>query len=498
MSKVLNKIISIVRKNYILLIILAIGLFLRSYKAVDWYMYGHDQDIAAWIIKDIVKDGHIRLIGQETSSKGIFIGSLFYYLQIPFYSLTNWDPKGALLLPLVISIFSIYSHYFVFSKIFNKKIGIIAALIYASSYLVIFSEREVAPTMPVWIWSVWFLYAIWLLLKGKQKVYILLGILGGLIWHLSLGLALLTPLVAVAQILSKKKINFKYLLTGSFIFFVLMIPFFAFEARHGFQQTHALITSFTTKKDYVQGTSTGFAKMDRVMQLVHKNANALFLDSVFNLAAKWMFYVLIVLFVILLAKKKISWQIGLLAILWQALFVLFFTFNSINTSEYYLNGMNVIWLMLISVSLGSLSGKLKFLLYLILAFIVSVNLYAFFNHSINESGYVQRKAIVQYIADDSKAHGYPCVSVSYITSPGNNLGYRYLFYLLGLHVNQPNSNSPVYSIVFPHSMVNGIDKSFGALGLVLPDYHRYNEKDVKVSCSGEDSNLTDPVFGFTK
>ena len=67
-----------------------------------------------------------------------------------------------------------------------------------------------------------------------------------------------------------------------------------------------------------------------------------------------------------------------------------------------------------------------------------------------------------------------------------------------MHVNRPVSGSPVYSIVFPHSMVDKIDKSFGSLGLIYPDYSRYNENDVNQSCQGANSNLTDPMFGYTE
>ncbi|MEK7188497.1 MAG: hypothetical protein AAB685_01435 [Patescibacteria group bacterium] len=186
--------------------------------------------------------------------------------------------------------------------------------------------------------------------------------------------------------------------------------------------------------------------------------------------------------------------------LWQVLYILFFTINSINISEYYLDGMNVVWIGVLALGINYLfkERNLKYLGYGLLGLFIFLNLWSFFKKDINKSGYVERKAIVSYIDQDAKAHEYPCVSISYITSPGNNLGYRYFFWLKGMHVNQPKSGSPVYSIVFPHDLVNRIDKSFGALGLVLPDYERYNEKEVLYSCSGQNSNLTDPMFGFVK
>ena len=67
-----------------------------------------------------------------------------------------------------------------------------------------------------------------------------------------------------------------------------------------------------------------------------------------------------------------------------------------------------------------------------------------------------------------------------------------------MHVNRPISNSPVYTIVYPHNLVNSIDKAFGSLGLIYPDYDRYNKEEVEKSCIGANSNLTDPMFGYTE
>jgi len=215
-----------------------------------------------WPLLVILVDKHLRLIGQETSSQGVFIGPLFYYLQIPF------------------------------------------------------------------------------------------GILLGIAWNFNLALAILTPLVLVVQIVSKKKIKVRYLFFGLAAFLIAFSPFIIFELRHSFRQTKAIVSSLTTN----------------------------------------------------------------------------FLFQS----------------------------------------------------------------------EDSRNHNYPCVSISYITSPGNNLGYRYFFWLKKMHVNQPDSGSPVYTIVFPHSLVDRIDENFSALGLILPEYQKYTQSKVDQSCSGENSNLVDVMFGYTE
>lgn len=491
---------NLLKKHWLFIVILLAGIILRSYKALDWFAYSHDQDLAGWIVKDILVNKHIRLIGQETTSHGVFIGPLFYYLLIPFYLLTSMDPKGTVLLPIIISGFTIFSFYAIFTRIFNKEVGILASLFYSLSYFIVFVDREVVPTTPVMLWSVWFLYGINLILKGDKKAYPLIGFLGGLIWNFNLALLMLSPIVLVAQILSGKKINTKSIFIGIVILLITLSPFMAFEARHSFQQTKAIISSLSSQKDYIPGTSVGLAKLDRVMQLVDKNTTSLIWDSVLNIRQDISLYLLTFCFLALVLSKKIDRNLGIIFFLWQIIFIVFFSVNSLNPSEYYFNGMNVVWISIISLTVYHLmeKKKLAFAGPIVLVVFFTVNFIAFSHRSENKSGYLERKAITQFIADDSKAHGYPCVSVSYITSPGNDLGYRYFFYLENLHVNQPKSGSPVYTIVFPLSKVDRVDKTFGVLGLVLPDYGRYTKKSVEFSCSGENSNLTDPMFGYTE
>lgn len=486
-----------IKKNWLIIFIIFAGVFLRSIKFQQFFMYNHDHDLEGWIVRDILENGHLRLIGQETTNQGVFIGALWYYLLIPFYLITNWDPIGTVALPIIVSAISIWSIYFVFSRVFDKRTGLISAAIYSFSYYTVFTDREVVPTTPVMLWTIWFFYALFQIYKGKQKTgFILAAILAALIWHLNLALAIVLPLALVSLYFSKKKINFKYLGLAVIVAVVLSLPLIIFEIKHGFIQINAIYQSITTDKTYIEGTSKGFAKLDRVMQLVYKNTKGIFFNSIDQINEKIPFLLLLFASGYLLVKKKLDLKLSAVMILWLGLFVAFFTLNPINISEYYINGMNVIWIALASLFLSKFLNK--YLSLALLFVFLMLNLFHIINTPVNASGYIQRKAVADFIKQDASAHNYPCVAISYITEPGYDLGYRYFFFLNNLKTKPPSSMAPVYTIVFPHSKVDRIDKSFGALGLVLPDYERYNESSVETSCEGENDNLTYPMFGFTK
>lgn len=488
------------KTKLILLSILVLAFFLRAYNFKSFYIFAHDQDIASWIIKDILVNHHFRLIGQETSSQGVFIGSLFYYLQIPFYLISKMNPLGSVFLPIILGVFATYSVYFVFSKIANVKVGLIGSFIYAVSALIVFTDREVAPTMPVMLWSIWYLYSLFLIYKNQQlKGFVLWAFLIGLVWQLNLALIILSPLVLIPLFYIRDKINLRLLIVGIILLFITSSPFIIFEYRHNFSQTKAIYLSLTTKKDYVQYTSTGLAKLDRVMQLVNKNTMSIFSKNIF-IKPSLVFLLLISLLIYFIKSKEINNFLGIVFVLWLGLYIVFFSVNSLNVSEYYFNGMNIVWIFIASTGLTVLLDNKykKNIFYILVSIFLISNISYVIKYNSDKKGYVEKMSLVRAIKEDSKKNNYPCISISYITNPGYNMGYRYLFWLENLHVNNPISMSPVYTIVFPHSLVNSIDKSFGSLGLIYPDYKRYNEKGIEESCKGENSNLTDPMFGYTE
>lgn len=488
------------RTKLILFLILILAFLMRVYNFKSFYIFSHDSDLASWIIKDIVVNNHFRLIGQETSSQGVFIGALFYYLQIPFYLLGQMNPLFSVFLTIILGVFTTYSIFFVFNRIANSKVGLIGAFIYALSALIVFTDREVVPTMPVVLWTVWYLYSLLLVYKDKQfHGFILSAILIGLVWHINLALILLIPLLLIALVYSKQEINLKTLVITMFVFFIVNSPLIFFEYRHNFSQTKSIVLSLTTEKEAKVVFSSKYAKFDRVMQLVNKNAIGLL--SKYNFVnPKLVLIAYLVLFIYLHKINKINNFWSLIFVLWQGLFLIFFTLNPLNPSEYYLNGMNIVWIFILSLSLSELykntTGRKIF--YILLFLFVISNLNYIFKYNTDKKGYVEKMNIINKIEEDSSNHDYPCTSISYITKPGYNLGYRYLFWLKNMHVNNPISNSPVYTIVYPPTLVDKVDEQYGSLGLIYPDYQRYNKKGVIDSCKGENSNLTDPMFGYVE
>lgn len=479
----------------ILILALLLGLFTRSYQYLQRFQYAHDNDLASWIVKDIVVDKHPRLIGQLTSSPGIYIGSLWYYLQIPFYLTGNMDPIYVPFLSIIVGLLATVSIYWVVTRIYGKTSSEIASLIYAASWGISGAEREVVPTTPVFLWTIWLLYAINSLLNGNKRGLIIIAILWALIWHINLALIFSIPLVFIVLVFSKNKFKPRDFFLPLVILFILSLPLLIFETRHQFSQTKSL---FGVANHSINSGVSLIQKANKVIFYSAKNANSLFWNKPDSV--NWYVLPLGILAAgsYLVYKKIIPKSHAATYLAWWLIYLVLFSLNPLNLSEYYLNGFSILWIVILSVFLANLLPQHKRLVASLIGVFVVYNLYTAVNQNIDHSGYLQKKAIVAEIVADSKSHGYPCVSMSYMTDPGRDLGYRYLFWRASLHVNQPISGSPVYTIVFPHTRANRLDATFGSLGLVYPDYSRYTQTEVTRSCSGANSNLTDPMFGFNR
>lgn len=493
-----NKLISFIKDNWILIAIFLLGIFLRTYKSYITFSYAHDTDLAAWIVRDVVTNKHLRLIGQETSTAGIFIGPFYYYLQIPFYLLFNMEPVGLIYMATLLGVFNIWSFYYIFTKSFNKKVGLVAAFIYSVSFSTVINDRGTVPTTPVFVWTAWLFYSLHLIIVKKQtKAFVLLGILTGLIWHINFGLIVCLLLVPLALYFSKEKIKISNVLKGLTAFIITSIPLIIFETKHGFPQVKSLIASLTTSQGSQLSLIEQTQKVIRIFKQIVSNI-------VWYPNPRLYFVIPVLIFTIFVyfySKRKIEKSIFWILTLWSIPTLVFFSAYSKIVSEYYLNGLIFAWIAMLALVLSnSLQNKNhKYAALLFIVVFTYLNVDKILNYHDDHDGYVYKRQVVAEIKKDAREKGYPCVAVSYITKPGYNLGYRYLFVLEDMHVNNPESLSPVYTIVYPlNDKLFPADKTFGSIGLIYPDYKRYTKKDIEHSCSGMNSNLTNPMFGFTE
>ncbi len=594
------------KKPYLFLFtaILLIGLFFRSYHVLKWLNFDHDSELFSWIVKDIVVNHHFRLIGQLTTAPGIFIGPLYYYCLVPFFLLFNMDPIGSVIPIIILGMLTIASYYFVFSKLFNKNVGLVGSFIYAVSIQTVELDRRVVPSTPTGIWVIWYLYTVFMLARGNFKVLPILGILIGLIWHVHIALAPTLIAVPIAFFIAKRIPSKKQMGIFLLITIISSLPLIIFESRHQFVQSKSFIKNLTAnfgnggqiseQREIILGKENENAKLNlnesskfilevepktplpnqlvnlkittknpkystlivqtdcgnptrfeigningnfnwttngckegphvisasaripvdpfwkitlgkfvNVYEKENRNINNLFFSPL-ELPIKLQ---LIITFIFLLLPL-IAWVIGAfnlkdLYILYSWIFAvfLFFTFSSISVSEYYLASIDAILILSSSLILFRLYRYKKLAKYLILLLLVlyaAKNLSFYLNYKYYNKGYNEKKSLVDFISEDVKKRNLPCIAVNYITTPGENTGFRYFMYLKKLYVVNSKAGIPVYNIVIPEELTSDPNKiKFGHVGLIPPSEIPAKEVMEK-SCTGPNTNLTDSLFGYVE
>lgn len=488
------------KRNTVLILaaILLLSLFFRTYQIVQRYGYAHDAELFSWIVKDIVVNHHPRLIGQLTSAPGIFIGPFFYYLLVPFFLLFKMDSIAAVVPVTIIGILTTLSYYLVFSKLFNRTAGFFASFLEAILLTWVGFDRRIVPSTPTNIWVVWYFFTLIQIARGKFFVLPVLGVLIGLIWHIHV--ALLPTLFAIpfAFLVAKKMPKIKDIFWFTIALLITNLPLIIFEIKHNFIQTKGLMENFTVS----HGGGVGWPKLINITEVVTTNINNLFI-SPYSLPdpLKPLFVIAILSLGLLLLKKKILTKketIPLFALLVGV--IGFFTLSSSLISEYYLYSIEIIFVCLVSLICALLiKHKVgKILVFSILGILLVKNLYHFVNDYIYKKDYAERKGVVEFITTDAKMRGFPCIGITYITSIGENTGFRYFFYLKNQHLVHPSSEVPVYNIVIPDELsLAEVTQKFGHIG-IIPPTSIPPQKIIQKTCQSPNTNLTDPLFGYVE
>lgn len=483
------------KKYWGLSIILVLALFFRVYNFEKSFSFAHDQDLYSWIAKDIVVNGHMRLVGQVTSVDGVFIGPIYYYLMAFSYWLFGMNPLGVLPILTIIGVFTVWSFYFIVKKFFGEKSGLIAAFIYAVSVGAAFFDRWSVPTQPTMLWSVWFIYVILDLFRGNKKSLLLYAFLVGIVWNVHIALLPILPLPFISYLIGKNfkgKYNkefWRLMVLSAVVFLVSCSPFFIFEIKHNFSQIKSTVVAM--KKDL--GGPTGMVKIRKVINASGKEMQQKIVFGYERVAVEYFWLVWIFLVTMVLKFKKMSVKELILVNSWVLLIMLAQYTSKRQVSEYYFSNLFPLFVVLAGVYFGSFN-KARCLVIVAIIYL-GFNLWWLIKKSDVDHSYFYKRELVEYISKKVKDKGYPCISINYIADFGAGVGFRYLFWYNGVQVVKSNPAVMGYDIVVPYNISESeISRRFGRFGIIE---HRDLEVIDADICNDKRLEL-EPLLGYTE
>lgn len=418
-----------------IIFILGIALFSKTYHLERMYQLGWDQDRDANVVWEILKNKNLTLIGpRAVGPDGFFLGPIWYYLLVPFYFLFGMDPIAAPLFGLFVGLATTIAVYVFAKKWFDTNTAVISSLFWAT-----LADRMVWNPILIPIFTLVIIFLLRGVLSRQKRYLIWLFIVFGLSLqiHFQAVFFVVPIFFGLCILLYRRILPIKELLLGVLSFFLTFLPLILFDIRHDYINTNSFLGFFS-------GTSGG-------LNLAHSFSTYLkYIISVFPVPfeAHEEFYLLLFavsIIGILIGKIGSVFKTILLSIL--LLPPIAFSFYGGNLSEYYYSLCMIpmtLGLAIVLAKIFNLSFIGKFFAMLCLFLLLIQRTDALFDTFEQRSLFYKRQAVKMIVEQKMD----PVFNVSYSAPFNEDTGFRYLFKYYGrLPENTPAGH--LWTIVIP-------------------------------------------------
>lgn len=223
-------------------VILMIGAFFRFYRIHEYMTFLGDEGRDVLVVKRMLIDHKLTLLGPVTSVGSMYMGPVYYYLMAPFLWLFKFDPVGPAIMVALFALLSIYLIYLVGNEFLgNPIVGLVASLLYAISPLPIIYGRSSWNPNVVPFFSLLIIYSILKIIIAKRNNYLVVASLSlGILLQLHYVTFMFFPILFFIFLVFKPKISLKYYIWAGIGFLLTYSPFIAFELRHQFVNTEGV------------------------------------------------------------------------------------------------------------------------------------------------------------------------------------------------------------------------------------------------------------------
>ena len=231
---------------FLLISITLLGLILRSINLWDNVLFGYDQARDAQRIYEIIKYKDIKIVGPETDIPGVFNGPLLYYLLLPIYWLSNFDPNFAALFFIFINLSGVWLLFKICKIIFkNNYIGLLAAFLWSISTAQGNFARYISNASLMSITTLIFFLGLAMWLFNKKGFGLIVSAIGlGLSIHLNFYLVYLIIFYPLLYFLYQRKFDKKTLIKSGLIFLLIILPLVIAELKWRFQMINTMLNYF--------------------------------------------------------------------------------------------------------------------------------------------------------------------------------------------------------------------------------------------------------------
>ncbi len=226
-----------------IVLITILSITIRLYKLVDLMPFIGDQ---AWFYlsaQDALSSEKLPLVGITASRTWLHQGAFWTYVLMPILKMSA-HPAAPAYFTAFLGTCTVIILYKVLGSMTDKKTALIGAFLYATSPLIVMSDRMPYHTSLTPLLMIGIFYALWKIIQNDQRFWIALAGLVAIMQNVNLAGFPVVYIVAVffalgrflnhswAFTLSKKNLFHAFL-----VWMMFMMPYFIYDMTHGFHQT---------------------------------------------------------------------------------------------------------------------------------------------------------------------------------------------------------------------------------------------------------------------
>ena len=239
-----------------IILIAILTLFLRFYKLDEYMTFLGDEGRDALVIKDILVNFDIPLLGPSTSVGNMYLGPLYYYMMAVPMAIFWLDPVAAAGMVALIGTLTVGLIYYLSREWFGKKAAVIAAVLYSvSPVTIIYSKSSWNPNPAPFFALLSFLGLYKAHKTGDFAWFVLTGVSLAFAIQMHYLALILIPIFGLLwlnelRIYLKKKGSRQFFVGGTVgaicFFLILMSPLVLFDLRHNLMNYRAITTFFAS------------------------------------------------------------------------------------------------------------------------------------------------------------------------------------------------------------------------------------------------------------
>ena len=278
---------SIPKQTWLLILIIAVGIFFRTYNFREWLYFYPDQARDVMIVDGFLSGkSSLPLLGFKAASTNFQLGAMYSYFQIISAKIFGSTPATDAYPDVFFGILSIPLLYYFLKRYFSTNISLALTGLYSVSFYAIRYSRFAWNINPIPFFVILFLLALHEFLFNKNKTHwgwiIALGIALGVGVQLHTVLLVLLPLVSFLAFVYTAKSDWSVWKKWVVIFLIalaLNAGQILSETRTNFLNTKYF---FNVLNDRSPSQSSGIVDSLALNVICHAQANVLYLSSLEN------------------------------------------------------------------------------------------------------------------------------------------------------------------------------------------------------------------------